>query len=241
MRAIRRVLQDLLDELEVAHDEAGLTAAANRTARRLGFRWFAYLASTEPEATIISSYPRAWVRHYQAEQFERIDPVVSPALWPRWSFFWSGDDDWRTPEQRRLFGEAKAFQIYCGVTVPIRDGGDRFAAFTLAADEHSDEFRRYATEAIDILHLMGLYFHAHVYAKRRLGLGHISDASLTPRERQCLAWSARGKTMADTAQILGVTKRTVEFHLDNARSKLSASTLSQAVAEAVKRGLLPPK
>ena len=70
-------------------------------------------------------------------------------------------------------------------------------------------------------------------------MGRIDDAPLTLRETQCLAWAARGKTMADTAQILGIAKRTVEFHLDNARAKLDALTVSHAVAEAIRRELLP--
>jgi DNA-binding NarL/FixJ family response regulator len=34
-----------------------------------------------------------------------------------------------------------------------------------------------------------------------------------------LTWVARGKTSADIAQIIGLTKRTVDFHIDNAREK----------------------
>lgn len=240
MKTVQDVFQELIDGLDVAQDEAALRSAADRAVKRLGFRWFAYLASAEPEAIIISSYPKAWIQHYRARQFERIDPVVRPVKPHRRSFFWSGDiGNWRTPAERLLFNEARGFHIRCGVTVPIRGGGGRFAAFTFAADEHSEEFRRYSTEAIDILQLMGLYYHAHVYAKLDLRLGRVDDAPLTPRERQCLAWAARGKTMADTGQILGITKRTVEFHLDNARNKLNAVTVPQAVAESIRRDLLP--
>jgi LuxR family transcriptional activator of conjugal transfer of Ti plasmids len=43
---------------------------------------------------------------------------------------------------------------------------------------------------------------------------------------------------ARNREILGITTRTVVFHLENARSKLSASTVTQAVAEAAQRGLI---
>ncbi|MFV1050359.1 LuxR C-terminal-related transcriptional regulator, partial [Klebsiella pneumoniae] len=33
-------------------------------------------------------------------------------------------------------------------------------------------------------------------------------------------WSARGKTSGEIATILGLSKRTVDFHIDNARQKL---------------------
>src|SRR5215475_3073271 len=47
---------------------------------------------------------------------------------------------------------------------------------------------------------------------------------LHDREVETLTWVARGKTSAEIAQILGLTKRTVDFHLDNARIKLGAAT-----------------
>jgi LuxR family transcriptional activator of conjugal transfer of Ti plasmids len=94
------------------------------------------------------------------------------------------------------------------------------------------------TEVMELLQLAGLYYHAHIYAKLQLGLTRLADAPLTQRERQCLSWAARGKKMPETAQILGITTRTVVFHLENARSKLGASTVTQAVAEAAHRGLI---
>lgn len=91
---------------------------------------------------------------------------------------------------------------------------------------------------MDVLQLAGLYYHAHVYAKLQLGLTRLADAPLTQRERQCLFWAARGKKTPETAMILGITARTVVFHIENARSKLGASTVTQAVAEAMHRGLI---
>jgi DNA-binding response OmpR family regulator len=55
---------------------------------------------------------------------------------------------------------------------------------------------------------------------------------LTDREAETLTWAARGKTSYEIAQILGLTKRTVDFHIDNARVKLSATTRMQAAVKA---------
>src|ERR1700732_1376038 len=51
---------------------------------------------------------------------------------------------------------------------------------------------------------------------------------LNEREVETLTWAARGKTSAEIAQILGLSKRTVDFHIDNARAKLGVSTRVQA-------------
>jgi DNA-binding CsgD family transcriptional regulator len=51
---------------------------------------------------------------------------------------------------------------------------------------------------------------------------------------------ARGKTSVEIAQILGLTKRTVDFHIDNARNKLGVTTRTQAAIKAVTGRLIDP-
>ena len=54
---------------------------------------------------------------------------------------------------------------------------------------------------------------------------------MSPREFECLEWAARGKSAWDIGAILGISRRTAAFHLDNARLKLGVKTISQAVAK----------
>ena len=65
-------------------------------------------------------------------------------------------------------------------------------------------------------------------------------AALNDREVEVLTWVARGKTSVEIAQILGLTKRTIDFHIDNARSKLGAATRSEAVIKATSGRLIEP-
>src|SRR6204780_5036718 len=60
----------------------------------------------------------------------------------------------------------------------------------------------------------------------------LKTVELNDREIEVLTWVARGKTSAEIAQILGLTKRTVDFHTDNARAKLGAATRTQAAIKA---------
>jgi DNA-binding response OmpR family regulator len=63
---------------------------------------------------------------------------------------------------------------------------------------------------------------------------------LGKREVETLTWAARGKTSAEIAQILGLSKRTVDFHIDNARVKLGVTTRTQAVIKAATGQLIDP-
>ena len=64
--------------------------------------------------------------------------------------------------------------------------------------------------------------------------------NLNDREVETLTWAARGKTSAEIAEILGVTKRTVDFHIDNARNKLRVSTRTEAAIKALTGRLINP-
>ncbi|WP_268844060.1 response regulator transcription factor [Aeromonas australiensis] len=58
------------------------------------------------------------------------------------------------------------------------------------------------------------------------------------RELEVCHWAAEGKQVSDIAQILGITPRTVTFHLERITEKLGASSKSQAISLALKQGLV---
>lgn len=55
---------------------------------------------------------------------------------------------------------------------------------------------------------------------------------------QCLEWVSKGKTSWETGLILGLTERTVNFHLRNACAKLKVYGRQAGVAQALRLGLL---
>ena len=68
----------------------------------------------------------------------------------------------------------------------------------------------------------------------------VRDIQLNDREIETLTWVARGKTSLEIAQILNLSKRTVDFHIDNARNKLGVSTRTEAAIKAVTGRLIEP-
>jgi DNA-binding CsgD family transcriptional regulator len=63
---------------------------------------------------------------------------------------------------------------------------------------------------------------------------------LSAKERECLYWTASGKTASETALIMKKSRRTIEFHLANAIRKLDAANKIQAAVTAAVLGLLEP-
>lgn len=242
MKSVECGFQEFIDAIQTAEDEIDFERIAKRMTERLGFRWFAYLRLSDDNPTLLSSYPKSWTNRYFDLGYQQIDPVVRRARQESELFGWGGGAPTATGsrEQRRFFEEAMTFGIKSGLTVPIRCGFGRMAAFTMATDESTGSTQRLVGDCSDVIQLVGLYFHTRVTVKARMGEKRPKgETVLTQRERQCLAWAARGKTVADTAILIGVAPRTVVFHLEKAREKLNAASIAQCVAEAMRRELLP--
>lgn len=69
----------------------------------------------------------------------------------------------------------------------------------------------------------------------------VPRATLNARQIQVLTLVALGKTSAEIAQKLRLSKRTVDFHINNARIKLHATNRAEAAIKAVADGLIKPE
>ena len=96
----------------------------------------------------------------------------------------------------------------------------------------------YVTKPIDF-EVLATIIMARLNGVARTGLWP-KAVDLNEREIEVLTWVARGKTSAEIAQILGLTKRTVDFHTDNARTKLGAATRTEAAIKAATGRLIEP-
>ncbi len=66
----------------------------------------------------------------------------------------------------------------------------------------------------------------------------LSTYKLTKTEKLCLHYVAQGKTAKEIAEKLYKSVRTIESHLDNARSKLECSNRSELIAKAITEGII---
>ena len=67
-------------------------------------------------------------------------------------------------------------------------------------------------------------------ARNSAASARLRQVALTPRETEVLSWLAKGKTNRDIADILGMSHRTVNKHLEHVFEKLGVETRSAAAA-----------
>ena len=120
----------------------------------------------------------------------------------------------------------------------------RFVLLTAQADRRTELEGRnmgaddYVTKPIDFEMLAEVI-------KARLGrvartLVWSQGVKLNAREVETLTLAARGKTSTQIAELIGLSKRTVDFHLDNARVKLGSATRIEAAIKATMGLLIDP-
>jgi LuxR family transcriptional activator of conjugal transfer of Ti plasmids len=232
-------LADCCDSLQAVTTVGGFREALGAAARQLGFQWFAYLRISEGSPELISSYPSPFTKRYTDLHFSDEDPIVRHARLVNGPFSWSDieDADFHYNPNDRVTKEAVKCGIRSGITIPIHSGYNKFAALSFAGPT-IDGPPRYMRTNIAAIQLMAVQFHVH-FTHRVAGRTALCDSLLTQRQRECLKWSARGKTMSEIGTILGITERTVLFHLHDARQRLDAQTITQAVATAIRLNQIP--
>lgn len=222
--------------------EDGLKLVLRAICSRFGLSHVTYFGRSIPTRSgfgtvLLTTYPDEWVSRYFEKKYQEIDPVVACGIASLLPIQWS-----KLPRQdksvRNLFGEASEFGVgRQGITVSVRGLRSDYALMSFNRDCGDAEWLDFSINSMSDLNYLAYLFHSEVINV------HADDCStlkpkLTGREAETLLWAARGKTAWETAKILGLSEKTVNFHTSNACAKLGVATKTQAVATVVAKRLI---
>ncbi|MBX4899638.1 MULTISPECIES: autoinducer binding domain-containing protein [Rhizobium] len=228
------LLNNLIDAIEVSTSEHAVGTALRRFSDECGAERFAYLSLRTTDVRVLTNYCQEWKTHYFENKYMRIDPVILNARRAMRAFTWSCDHPVSlTAQERRFLGEAAEFGIRSGVSVPVHLAFGRVSILTLASSQRRFELN--LAQSFSKAQVALVYIHmrlnSHLESQESIGL--------TTRQAMCLEWASLGKTVAETARILGISDRSVTFHLNEARTKLNANNIAHAVRVAMDLHLIP--
>lgn len=239
----------------------------NEVADRAGFSGFSHLdirgigAPGREVATpfYLTTAREDFVAGYAAERLYEIDPVARAAKLSNVAFSWSeAVEGLRTgtlapamsDAVSRVMGFASDHGYRDGLTIPFhgvsRTGSPVSALTTLFWTGTAEEFARTVERVRFPLSMFMFYCNDRIVQLRGVESTPPSappsagPPRLTGRERDCLSWSARGKTAAEIGLILGISENTANFHFKNCMRKLSVHSRSHAVARALALQLIAP-
>ena len=122
------------------------------------------------------------------------------------------------------------------LALPLASRHEETALFGISVSAADGAWETKKAHILGELRILAGYLHNHVLRTH----GHDAESELlvSARELDCLKWAAAGKSAWEASVILGISERTVRFHLNAAREKLDCTTTTQAVAKAVSRHLI---
>jgi DNA-binding CsgD family transcriptional regulator len=241
-------LQDLIDSAVSARSVEDVHAVCSALCRHCGFDYFIYgsqlpTSLVKPRRVIISGYPQEWREHYNSNGYLAIDPTVAHCISHVTPLVWAsiGKSSAKgAPKARRFMADAHDFGLKSGVSFPVHGANGESAILSLASALDNQQASAQLLEAMPAASLLAGYVHEAVRRVFLAGDIRLGRVQLTEREKECLLWAAEGKTTWETAQILGISERTVVFHLKNVAEKLNVSNRPAAVARAVSQLLITP-
>ena len=140
---------------------------------------------------------------------------------------------WQSPQAQRWLAEffadapadAGARWLQTGASATGAPPGPDNLRRRSAADGRTLAARRLGEVGMgEAMWLLGLQSAEETSASR------LATAALTPRETEVLSWIAKGKTNRDVGDILGLSPRTVNKHLEHVFEKLGVETRAAAAA-----------
>lgn len=231
---------DAISRVATDHDVEPMLDRLRGVVGDFGFESFLLTGVPDPGRRIdgyimLSGWNANWFDRYVSEDYVQIDPVARRLHSAADPFTW-GEALGRRPLDggaRRVMDEAASIGMRDGLCIPLSDLDGRRSVLSMAADRVDLSPAERA-----VLHLVGLYAQNRI--RELIGRPPPPPrAPLSPRERECLQWTAAGKTSWEISTILHLSRNTIEDYIANATRKLGATNRTHAVAEGIRLGFIP--
>ncbi len=185
---------------------------------------------------LVSEFPSGWMERYLKKEYVFIDPVIQRIQSDLSPFHWQEAMPYMQDKTaiiaNRMLNEAREFNLNEGFAVPMITLDGTIAAVSLGGEKTDIPPTAPAMISMISSFAIGRAIELRSREKKR------REARLTPREVECLKWAADGKTEWEISVILSISEHTADKHLSNAHRKLGAANRPQAVAMAIRLGLI---
>lgn len=213
--------------------------------RGLGFYGGRYIQLSRPCWGLDESEPGLAIRYLSTssqadredEHWIASDPSISRIRGAYAPFFWSTRHTQAMPARQRAWLDGERGRgVDAGLAIPVQDSAGCPAYLSLFGYDEASIKKMIEGRAPELAFLAGQF---HALAKTLVPFaGWVGRGPrLSSRELECLKLAALGQTVDESGQTLGISGRTVEFHLRNALDKLGAPTKLRAVVLAFGAGV----
>lgn len=213
----------------------------DQTLQSFGVSRYAYFCSGSDGSSpsIITNLPGEWLSEYEESALYRIDPVLDISKNAALPFSWHTAE--LNEQNHQLSINALKYKIIEGYTFIAISHGTEVGTLTLCLDKQETGLSSLINKNEAAIQFCLIKHHEQYRQLYTQGLSTKSEIQLkglSCREKEVLCWVARGKTYSEAATILGISERTIKFHVANIKQKLDVYSSRQLASIATKHGLI---
>jgi DNA-binding CsgD family transcriptional regulator len=180
------------------------------------------------------SFPEQWLHESISKNYLQVDAVIKENFTTYEVQHWSVSRKklFRREDINSLSQDFGMRECYTHGSRPSA-GGQNGSMFCFSSTS-----MKYDMRTVAILEFLTPHLHlafSHIFENKQ---AKVNNAVLSSREKEVLNWLKQGKSSWDISVILGISERTVNFHVYNVLQKLGATNRPQAVAVATRLGLI---
>lgn len=231
---IKTWLEERLEPLLFATNQQDFFRHLTTTAAVLGFDYCAFglrapYPVLNPETIWLSNYSSDWQIRYVENNYFAVDPVVQHGSCSTSPLVWSSKSSGSAAE---FWEDAREFGIDHGWSQSYCNADGFLGMLTLARSGEALQTKELADKHMLYSWLTQLA-HQGLYKLAAQDFAITRENPLTQREVEVLRWSVEGKSAHETAAKMGITERTVNFHINNALRKTGAHNKTAGAVKAV--------
>jgi LuxR family quorum-sensing system transcriptional regulator CciR len=203
-------------------------------AREFGLRYFLlahHVSVLGPNIVQLGNYPDDWANTMRTKRHFTQDPVIHACQKTAAPFLWSELDRiiQLSSAQRKILEDVRKAGFGAAFTVPIHIPGECIGSGSFAVTQG----KRFDRSVIPLVQYVASFAFE---AARRLALKPdqlrsepAAAPGLTQRQLDCIVLMAQGKSDWDVGKILGISRRTVQEHIDAARKRYGVASRMQLI------------
>ncbi len=187
---------------------------------------------------VVGNTPDGYFEIAQNPELANRDPMNQRLMRQHTPFFYD-QTTYTAADAGEIWDAQAPFGYRCGAATALHLPGNEHVLVGFDRDQPLPTQERARVRLLAELQL--LVVHAREAAERLLPFKPVAPAgmpALNPREIEVLRWTMHGKSAPVTAQIIGLSTPTVNYHVQNAMKKLNVGSKHQAVTLAIALGLL---
>jgi LuxR family quorum-sensing system transcriptional regulator CciR len=180
----------------------------------------------------VGNYPEEFIAASRAGSELVGDAIMEACEKTLTGFFWDDVGRYVTVTEEHLLRRAEVERtgLGDGFVVPTHIPGEHLGSCHFAV-RSGRQMPRDTSAALQAIAIFG--FEAARRLVRESEGPHIIHQPLTVRQRECLVLSARGKSDVTIGQLLGLSPKTINNYIEEAKRRYGVATRSQLIASAL--------